>query len=127
MTLINVRIEDDLKKEAETILNEMGLNMTTAINVYLKAIVRTRKIPFEIMAPNAQKEDLSKSLEKEITDPEVLEIKDWVLKQDYVSITNMVREMKIGFTKAGRLFDKLIREGLIEEKPTGTKGNKVIK
>lgn len=49
-TNINIRIDEDLKKEAEGLFNEFGMNMTTAFTVFVKAVVRERKIPFEINA-----------------------------------------------------------------------------
>lgn len=39
-TNLNVRVDENLKKTADTLLNELGLNMSTAINIYLKQIVR---------------------------------------------------------------------------------------
>lgn len=46
-----VRLEDaDLKKQAETLFDDMGLTMTTAITLFAKAVVRQNKIPFEITA-----------------------------------------------------------------------------
>ena len=45
---INIRIDDKLKKEAEKLFNDLGMNMSSAINVFLKQSVREQKIPFEI-------------------------------------------------------------------------------
>ena len=45
---INIRIDDKLKKEAEKLFNDLGINMSSAINVFLKQSVREQKIPFEI-------------------------------------------------------------------------------
>lgn len=54
-TNLNVRVDENLKKTADALLNELGLNMSTAINIYLKQIVRENGIPFEIKLdkPNA--------------------------------------------------------------------------
>ena len=49
-TSVTIRMDENLKKQAEAIFEEMGLNMTTAITVFVKAVVRQRKIPFEIAA-----------------------------------------------------------------------------
>lgn len=46
--IFSVRMDEDLKKEFEELCNDFGMNMTTAINVFAKAVVRERKIPFEI-------------------------------------------------------------------------------
>ena len=45
---INVKTDKKLKAETEEILKEMGLNLTTAINVYFRTIVRKKEIPFKI-------------------------------------------------------------------------------
>jgi len=54
-TNINIRMDIALKEEAESLLSEFGMNMTTAINVFLRQTVRQGKIPFEISVntPNA--------------------------------------------------------------------------
>ena len=46
--IFSVRMDEDLKKEFEELCNDFGMNMTTAINIFAKAVVRERKIPFEI-------------------------------------------------------------------------------
>lgn len=48
MAQINMRIDDDLKEKAEILFDELGLNMTTAFNIFLKTAVRQRGIPFEL-------------------------------------------------------------------------------
>ena len=47
----SVRMDDVLKEQFETLCSEFGINMATAINVFAKAVVRERKIPFEIASP----------------------------------------------------------------------------
>ena len=49
-TSVTVRMDAVLKKQAETLFDDMGLNMTTAITLFTKAVVRQNKIPFEITA-----------------------------------------------------------------------------
>lgn len=50
MAQISLRVEDAVKREAETIFEEIGLSMTTAINIFLKAVAREKRIPFELSA-----------------------------------------------------------------------------
>lgn len=45
---IAVRVDDQLKKEATALFNELGLDMTTAVKLFLKQSVLTRSIPFEV-------------------------------------------------------------------------------
>lgn len=47
---IQIRIDSDLKKELEMIFADMGINMSTAVNLYFRRIARDGKIPFEISA-----------------------------------------------------------------------------
>lgn len=42
MAQISLRVDDNLKKNAEIIFNEIGLNMSTAINIFLKAVTKFR-------------------------------------------------------------------------------------
>lgn len=55
-TSITIRMDENLKKQAEVLFEEMGLNMTTAFTIFAKAVVRQHKIPFEIAVdiPNAE-------------------------------------------------------------------------
>lgn len=47
-TNLNIRTEKDIKDQAEKIFNELGLNMTTAINIFLRTAIREHGIPFEL-------------------------------------------------------------------------------
>jgi DNA-damage-inducible protein J len=49
-TSITIRMDEDLKKQAEALFNDLGMNMTTAFTVFAKAAVRTQRIPFELSA-----------------------------------------------------------------------------
>lgn len=46
----SVRMDDKLKREFDALCAEFGMNATTAFNVFARAVVRERKIPFEIAA-----------------------------------------------------------------------------
>ena len=52
---INICTDANTKRQAEEVLSDMGLNMTAAINIYLKRIVMEGGIPFEVTTrvPNA--------------------------------------------------------------------------
>lgn len=55
-TNINVRVDSALKQEAETLFNELGLTMSSAINMFLRSAINHNGIPFEIKrhTPNAE-------------------------------------------------------------------------
>jgi DNA-damage-inducible protein J len=48
MAQVNIRIDDDLKVRADSIFNELGLNMTTAFTMFIRQTIRQGGIPFEI-------------------------------------------------------------------------------
>ena len=47
-TSVTIRMDEDLKRQAEELFDALGLNMTTAITAFAKAAVREQKIPFEL-------------------------------------------------------------------------------
>lgn len=50
MSQINLRVDENIKKSAEQACVEMGISLTTAINIYLIKLGREKRIPFEISA-----------------------------------------------------------------------------
>lgn len=55
-TAINVNVDKKNKEAATEILKDLGLNMSTAINMFLAQIVKRNGIPFEIKNPRPSKE-----------------------------------------------------------------------
>ena len=55
---INIRIEPKLKKEVESTLNDLGMNIADAVTVFFKQIVMTESIPFAIKKPKYNKETI---------------------------------------------------------------------
>jgi len=49
-TNVNIRMDENLKKQFEAFCTEVGMNMTTAFCVFAKTAVRQNRIPFEISA-----------------------------------------------------------------------------
>ena len=64
-TNLNVRVDINLKKESDVLFKKLGLNMSTAINMFLTKCVNTSSIPFEISAPKP-----SRSLKKALKEAE---------------------------------------------------------
>ncbi len=52
MAVINIRVNDEVKKEAETIFKALGLNMSVAMNLFLKKCINENGIPFDLKLPN---------------------------------------------------------------------------
>ena len=47
-TNLNIRTDKDVKEQAEQLFAELGLNMTTAINLFLRTAIRKHGIPFDL-------------------------------------------------------------------------------
>ena len=82
MTNLTVRIDEDIKRDAETLFNKIGLTMSSAINVFFRQAVRQQAIPFELKAYD-----------------------------DYFSESNMERILhSIGQAKSGEVVTKTLAE-----------------
>jgi len=53
---ISIRLDKNVKKESEFLFSELGMNMTTAINVFLRRCLMDKALPFEVglHRPNAK-------------------------------------------------------------------------
>lgn len=62
---VNIRVDEGLKKKAEILFGELGLNMSTAMNLFLRKAVMTKSIPFtlEVEESPYNKEFVRKILE----------------------------------------------------------------
>lgn len=69
-TSITIRMDEKLKKQVEILFEDMGLNMTTAITMFAKAVVHQNKIPFEITADPFYSESNIRVLEQRIANIE---------------------------------------------------------
>lgn len=69
---ININTDAETKREAEELFASLGLNMTTAINLFLKRAVRVQGIPFEVTAnvPNADTLAAMKEADEMVLHPE---------------------------------------------------------
>lgn len=54
MLTFSVRMDENLKRQFDELCENFGMNATTAFNVFARAVVRERKIPFEICSPEKE-------------------------------------------------------------------------
>jgi len=67
LATITVRVEDEVKKQAEVVLSDIGINVTTLFNACLKALVREQKVPFELVSSEyAQRKMTREKLEESL-------------------------------------------------------------
>lgn len=64
MAEINLRVDDEVKKNVEGVFDEIGISLSAAINIYLKKVARERRIPFELTADPFYSEGNIKYLEQ---------------------------------------------------------------
>ena len=63
---LNVRVDADDKKSFENFCNSVGMNVSTAVNMFIKAVLREQKLQFEIKTANFEEEVLKKLKEAEL-------------------------------------------------------------
>jgi DNA-damage-inducible protein J len=76
----------ELKKQAERLFNELGMNMTTAFNIFLRQAVRQQRIPFDV-ALDTHAETLAALEEVERMK------KDPTLDKTYTDVDEMMKEL----------------------------------
>ena len=45
---VNIRMDEEIKREFDRVCNELGINMSIAINILAKKMIREERIPFEV-------------------------------------------------------------------------------
>ena len=86
-TNISIRMDSDLKAQADALFNELGMNLTTAFNIFVRQSLREGGIPFEIKLDQPNKETIAAMLEAEriARDPSV---------KHYSDVEEALRELK---------------------------------
>ncbi len=85
---INVRMNEELKKKAEVLFEELGLNMSTAVNMFVRQAVREGGIPFKPTTEvyNAETIAALQEAERIAKDPEA---------KKYASFADVLKELEI--------------------------------
>ena len=88
-TNFSVRMDSDIKRQCEALYNELGMNLTTAINVFLRQPLRVGGFPFDVKLDQPNKETIAAMLEAEriAKDPSV---------KGYDDLDELFAELKIG-------------------------------
>jgi DNA-damage-inducible protein J len=66
MAQLNLRIDDDVKRNAEQVCADIGISVSAAVNIYLKKLAREKRIPFELSADPFYSEENMARLKKSI-------------------------------------------------------------
>ena len=70
MAQISLRIEDEVKKKAEQACADIGMSLSTAINIYLKKLGREKRIPFEVSVDPFYSQENMERLRNSVTQME---------------------------------------------------------
>ena len=86
-TNVTIRMDTELKTQAEELFAELGMNLSTAFNVFVRQSLREGGIPFEIHTERPNKETIAAMLEAEriAKDPNV---------KKYSDVEEALRELK---------------------------------
>ncbi len=86
-TNISIRMDSDLKSQADALFSELGMNLSTAFNIFVRQSLRDGGIPFEIKIDQPNKETMAAMLEAEriAKDPNV---------EHYSDVEEALRELK---------------------------------
>ena len=69
-SMVNFRMDEDLKKSMVQVCTDMGMSLTTAFTIFAKTVSRERRIPFEVTADPFYSASNLRYLEKQIADIE---------------------------------------------------------
>ena len=86
MANISIRMDDKLKKDAEELFEDLGLNLTTAVTIFFKQALREQRIPFEIYREISNKETLEAM-------KEVQNLKSDSCRKTYASFSDLLEEV----------------------------------
>lgn len=86
-TNFSVRLDNNIKKQCEEIYGELGINLTTAINVFLRKSIRAGGFPFDVRldTPNAETIAAMEETERLLRDPNT---------KYYTDVEEALRELK---------------------------------
>lgn len=86
-TLIQVRVEDSLKRDADTLFSDLGLDTPTAIRIFLKQALKWHGLPFEVVQSKPNEETIAaiEEVERMKADPSI--------GKTYTSVDEMMKEL----------------------------------
>ena len=86
-TNISIRMDSELKEQADELFSELGMNLSTAFNIFVRQSLREGKIPFEISLgrPNTETLAAMREAERIARDPSV---------KGYTNLDELFAELK---------------------------------
>lgn len=88
MSAINVNVDSDIKEQANNLFTSLGLNMSTAINMFLRKAINDGGIPFEVKKPKPNRQLL-----KALKEAEKIE-KGKIKAKSYHSVEELIEDLE---------------------------------
>ena len=85
---LSIRMDKELKEQAEMLFSELGMNMTTAFNIFVRQSVRQGKIPFEITLNKPNPETIAALIE-------IDNMRAGVIPKQSSSVADFAKEMGV--------------------------------
>lgn len=92
-TNLYIRLEPELKEQAEAVLGQLGIPMSNAVNIFLKQVVLQKGIPFEVKLPVTKPIGVSSLNESEL-DLELAKGYEDMLKGNKKNVTNTFSDIR---------------------------------
>ncbi len=94
-TRVSVNIDEDVKRSAQRVLNEIGMDLTTAIDSFLRTIVREERFPIDLRTTKAYREAVFKDYINAALDESMLEAADPNIKKlSHAEVMDHVKERR---------------------------------
>lgn len=87
-TNISIRMDSELKAQADALFAELGMNLSTAFNIFVRQSIREGRIPFDISLNQPNRETIAAMLEAERI------VKDRSVKS-YSDLNELFKELKL--------------------------------
>ena len=87
-TNISIRMDSELKVQADALFAELGMNLSTAFNIFVRQSIREGRIPFDISLNQPNRETIAAMLEAEKI------VKDRSVK-GYSDLNELFKELKL--------------------------------
>lgn len=86
-TSMNIRMDSGIKRDAQQLFAELGMDMTTAVNIFLRQAIRQHGLPFEVKldVPNADTLEAMEEVRQMKKNPQ--------LGKAYTDVDGMMREL----------------------------------
>ena len=84
---MNIRMDKDVKERAQYVFAQLGMDMTTAVNVFLRQVIRSNGFPFELRldTPNEETMEALREVQEMKKDP--------FIGKSYTDVDNMMKEL----------------------------------